>query len=157
MKWTIYELKKHHRTNNSFTYVMDPTVFLKNTDDDLVDAGPVEVKGNFHYVEAEERFVFQVNVICKLKMLCAITLKPVRVDLDFSTQLDFSTKIDDDYTNPIDGVTIDLDAYIWAEILIEKPMKVVSPHAYDNYIEEKTSLTETEIMEDNPFAKLKKQ
>ncbi len=157
MKWTIYELKKHHRTNNGFSYTMDPGSFLTDVTDDLVGAGMVDVKGVYHYIESEERFVFLLGIKCRLKMLCAITLDPVDVDLDFETQLDFSTRVNDDYTILIDGVTIDLDPYVWSEIMVEKPMKALSPHAYDNYKEGKAELTENEIMENNPFAKLKKQ
>jgi len=56
----------------------------------------------------------------------------------------------------IEGNSIDLDPYVFAEILLEMPMKVVSPHAYDHYEETVVTLDEEEKKESNPFAKLKK-
>lgn len=157
MKWTIHELRKHHRTNNSFEYVLDCNRYLGEDDDDLVDISPVNIQGTFFWIEQENKYLFDLKIKCVCTMLCAITLDEVEVPLSFSTTLEFANEIINDFTILIEGVTIDLDPYVWAEILVEKPMKVVSKNAYDHYLEDIVVLDQEELSEDNPFAKLKQQ
>jgi len=90
-----------------------------------------------------------------LVMACAITLEDVEVPLSFETELVFGTELVDDDVLPIDGITIDLDPSIWGEILVEKPMRVVSEHAYDHYSETRATIEADEPETANPFAKLK--
>ncbi len=157
MKWTIHELRKHHRTNNSFEYVLDCNQYLGDDADDLVDISPVNIQGLFSWIQQDKIYLFELKIQCVCTMLCAITLEEVEVPLSFSTTLEFAQEIFDDNTILIEGVTIDLDPYIWAEILIEKPMKVVSKHAYDHYQEDIVKLDLEELIDNNPFAKLKQQ
>jgi len=156
MKWSIHELRKHHRTENSFEYDMDCHDFLE-PGTDLVDVSLAHVRGENYWDEQEDMYVFMLNINCHLTMLCAITLKEVDVPLAFDTKLEFAHRPIDDNTILIEGETIDLDPYVWAEILIEKPMKVLSKHAYDHYVEDIVELEEEEKLEDNPFAKLKEK
>ena len=78
---------------------------------------------------------FDFNITTSISMLCSLTLEEVNVDLDFETQLNFSVEYIDDDTHVLEGITIDIDQYIFSEILIEKPMKVYSPNALDEYEE----------------------
>lgn len=157
MKWTIYELRKLVLTNNQFSYQFDPTSFLTEEDYfELISMDQIEVKGNFQYIHEEELFIFDVQVKTNIVMPCAITLEPVDVPIEFETSLEFSKTIVDDSTYLIDGITIDLDSVIFAEVMIEKPMKVVKPGAYEDYHEELVELDQEEQIQNNPFAKLKK-
>jgi len=156
MKWATNELQKLVHIDNSFRYSADFTGFLKEDMVDLMDISPVEVSGTFHYLEADSRYLFEVEIDCILTMPCAITLDPVEVPLRFETELVFGKNPDDDNTLPIEGNTIDLDPAVFAEILIQKPMRVLAPNAYDHFNEEIVTLDEDEKNDSNPFAKLKK-
>ncbi len=155
LKWTIHELIKRAKNNNFIEEQIDLRPFLSSGFEDLADIVDTEVNGHYHYYEDEELFVFKLNVKTKLIMLCSITLKEVPIDLDFQTQLNFSTNYVDDDTHIIDGITIDLRPYVFSEILIEKPMRVIAPGAEKLLDEENTEMTEDEKLENNPFAKLK--
>jgi uncharacterized metal-binding protein YceD (DUF177 family) len=156
MKWATHELQRLVHIDNSFRYTADLAEFLNEDLVDVMDIGPAEISGTFHCMEEEGRYLFEVNVECTLTMACAITLDPVSVPLRFDAELEFGKDPQDDYTIPIEGNTIDLDPAVFAEIMIQKPMRVLSPHAYDHYQEEIVTLDEDEKNESNPFAKLKK-
>ena len=155
MKWTIHELIKRAKNNNFIEEQIDLRPFLCSDFEDLADIVDTEVNGHYHYYDDEELFVFSLNIKTKLIMLCSITLKEVPIDLDFQTQLKFSTSYVDDDTHIIEGITIDLNPYVFSEILIEKQMRVTSPGAEEILDEENTEMTEDELLENNPFAKLK--
>ena len=157
MKWSTNELRKLVHIDNQFQYTADMKAFIDDKYIDLVDISLVAIKGNFQVVEDLDQYVFGVEVECTLTMLCAITLNEVEVPLHFTTDLVFGHKLVDDNLHEICGSTIDLDPYIFANILIEMPMKVVSEHAYDNYSEPIITLEDTEEKAKNPFEKLKKE
>jgi uncharacterized protein len=157
MKWATHELRKLIHIDNQFRYVADMQAFLNDKLIDLVDISSVEVAGSFLYLEKEDQFVFDVTVDCTLTMLCAITLEEVAVPLHFETDLIFGHDLEDDNLYPIEGNTIDLDPVIFANIVIEMPMRVVSEHAYDHYEEPIVSLDEEEVPDSNPFTKLKNE
>ena len=156
MKWATHELRRLIRIDNQFEYVADMSAYLNEKLIDLVDISPVEVTGSFEYLEKENQFMFDITVDCTLTMLCAITLEEVAVPLHFETDLIFGHDPEDDNLYLIEGNTIDLDPVVFANIVIEMPMKVVSEHAYDHYEETIVTLDEEELPDSNPFTKLKK-
>jgi len=156
VKWTIHELKKRVYSNNELNQVINLDRFLTDDFNDLIDISPTKVTGYFEYDKENDIFEFYLSIETTLTMLCSITLKEVKVDLDFDTVLNFSQTEEDDDIHLVEGITIDLDPYIFSEIITEKPMKVISEDAYEEYQEEKETLTEEEIVENSPFAKLKK-
>ena len=155
MKWSISELNKYRLTNNTFDYLADFQSFITDDLIDFIDISLVSVSGSFRVIEAFAEYVFDVKVNCTLTIACAITLKPVEVPLEFETSLKFSTSLVDDSVYLIEGNTVDLDPVIWANILIERPMRVVSDDAYEYYQEEIVTLDEDEKIAANPFGKLK--
>lgn len=155
MKWSIGELNKYRLTNNTFDYIADFHSYITEDLIDFIDISKVSISGSFRVLEAFSEYVFDVTVKCTLTLACALTLKPVEVPLEFETSLTFATTLIDDSVYLIEGNTINLDAVIWANILIEKPMRVVSDDAYNEYNEEYTTLDDDELKEANPFGKLK--
>lgn len=155
MKWSINELNKFRLTNNTFDYVSDFHSFITDDLIDLIDISDVSVSGSFQVLEAFEQYLFDVKVQCTLTLACAISLKPVEVPMEFETTLSFATSLIDDSVYLIEGNTVDLDPVVWANILIEKPMRVVADDAYDDYIEEIVTLDEEDKLSKNPFGKLK--
>ncbi len=157
MKYTVSELRKHCHTDNRIAYMFDGNEYLSDDYPDVVKTSAVVVNGTFMVDEHADRFTFDLEIACELTMLCALSLKEVIVPLSFRTTLAFADVAADDSILLIDGVTIDLDPYIWAEILVEKPMKVESKDARKHYREEIVTLDESEKLADNPFAKLIKK
>ena len=150
MKWTTHELIKLENVNNEIEEVVDLTDLIDNTD--IIKISPVQVTGDFEIYDAEE-FVFYLDIKCTLVLPCAITLDEVEYLVDLSVEEVFSARKDGE-TNIIDGITIDLLPIIWSNILLDKPMRVVSKHAYDNFDLENTEFEEEE--KENAFASLKK-
>ena len=157
MKWTIHELIKRSKTNTDLEFSLDLNGFITEKNEDLDSISITEVKGYFDAIKEKDLFVFDLNIKTQLTMLCSLTLKEVLVDIEFNTQLNFSTNPVDDDTHLIDGITIDIDQYIFSEILVEKPMKVYDPEALANYKEDIHEMDEEELMSSSPFAKIKQQ
>lgn len=156
LKWTIHELIKKSKIDTDINFTLDLFGYITEEIDDLSNISETEINGFFDYYEDEELFVFDLNINTTLTMLCSLTLKEVEVNLDFETQLNFSTQLIDDDTHLIEGITIDIDQYIFSEILIEKPMKVYAADAEKNYHEDIYELDEEELVTSSPFAKIKK-
>lgn len=152
MKWTIQELRKLSRNLHHIEGVIHVKSFI-TPEDDILDIKDVQLKGEFHLIERDNIYVFDLDVQTTLTMSCAVSLKEVEVPLHFQTSLEFAESFVDDNTHIIEGITIDLDPVIYSEILIEKPMRVVHPDAYLDYHEEIETLDEDET--NNPFAALK--
>ena len=150
MKWTTYELIKLVNVNNEINETIDLSSYIKETDIEKIS--PVKVTGDFEVYDSEE-FVFYLNIKCTLTMLCAITMKEVEYPMDIEVEETFSVNKSEDYII-IDGITIDLLPIIWSNIILEKPMRVLSENAYDEVTYE---TTEIEVVEkENAFANLKK-
>ena len=156
LKWTIHELKKKVNSDNDIDQVIDLRSFITEDFNDLEDISPTEVTGYFEYLKEDDIYAFYLTVRTTLTMLCSITLKEVKVPLNFDVELYFSETTDEDDIHVLDGYTVDLNPYIFSEIITEKPMRVTSKDAYDQYHEEKETLKEEEIVSNSPFAKLKK-
>lgn len=156
VKWTIHELKKKVYSDNEIDASVDLSSFVTEDFNDIKKISSTQVTGYFFYEEEEDIYTFSLDIQTTLTMLCSITLKEVDVALDFHSDIMFSETTEDDDIHKIDGITIDLLPYVFSEIVTEKPMKVVSEDAYENSDEEQETLTEEEIVENSPFAKLKK-
>ena len=156
MKWTIHELIKKVKNQNDLFFLLDLNRFITKKEEDLVKIGETEVSGYYNYYKDDNLIVFDLNIKTIITMLCSLTLNEVNVNLDFNAVFNFSTEYIDDATLLIEGITIDIDQYIFSEILIEKPMKVYAPEALDTYKEDIFVATEEELITNSPFAKLKK-
>ncbi len=155
LKWTIHELIKKARNENTFNITLDLSKYITDDFEDLVAISETQVTGEFEVLAENVLFVFNMNIKTVLTMLCSLTLKEVPVKLDFDTELRFSTEYIDDDTHELEGITIDLEPYVFSEILVEKPMKVISEEARKEYVEENFEIPEEEIIENSPFAKIK--
>ncbi len=149
MKWTIHELIKKQATNNKFKAIIDFTEDIKGTD--ILDISEVEVYGDYEVFDSSE-FVFYINIKCTLTLECAITEKLVPFEIDLQVEEVFSID-EDEESNTIEGITIDLLPIIWSNIILEMPMRVVSENAYDNFELDNTEFDDNEI--ENAFLNLK--
>lgn len=156
LKWTIQQLIKKAKNDNFIEEKLDLRNYLSDKQEDLTDILDTEVVGQYHYYHDDDTFVFDLHIKTTLIMICSLTLNEVPVKLDFNSQLKFSVNYIDDDTHVIEGITIDLVPYIFSEILVEKPMKVIAKGAEKSFKEETVELDQIEIDELNPFANLKK-
>lgn len=127
MKWSTHELIKLVSHNNEIDETVDLTEYIHDTD--ILRISPVEITGDFDIYDQDE-FVFYLNIRCTLTLPCALTLKEVEYEMDIETEESFTYKENDD-SNIIDGITVDLLPIIWSNIILEKPMRVLSENAYD--------------------------
>ncbi len=127
MKWTTHELIKQETINNKIDEIIDLSEYIDQTD--VIRISPVKVTGDFETYDREE-FVFYLDIKCTLILPCALTLKEVEYEIDIETEEVFTFTESED-SNIIEGITIDLLPIIWSNIILEKPMRVLSENAYD--------------------------
>ena len=150
MKWTIQELIRQYNMDNTFIGEIDFSDYLENTDIEKISK--VSVEGDFEIYSDNTEFVFYMDIDCVITLPCAISLEPVDVTLSFGVEETFSTVKNDDF-NYIDGITIDLLPIIWSNIILEKPMRVISENATNNFEKDNVEFETDNI---NPaFSKLK--
>lgn len=149
MKWTLAELIKKQNIDPTYGGTFDFSDWIEKTD--IMQISPVVVEGEFEVYDNEE-FIFYSSISCTLIMECALTLKDVAVELRFETEDVFST-YEDENNYKIDGITIDLLPIIWSNILLEKPMRVLSENAYENFDSGNTEFEDENT--NNAFSKLK--
>ena len=151
MKWTVQELIKLQNIDNKFEATLDYSSYLDKTD--IIKISPVEVKGDFEIYDSS-LFEFYIEIKCTLTLACAITLEEVLYEVDIVAEETFSSEKSEEY-NPIEGITIDLLPIIWSNIILEKPMRVLSKNAYDKLETEIIELDEDKSI-NNAFADLTK-
>lgn len=92
--------------------------------DDIKDISDVKVKGNI--TNNDYLIELNLNISCNLTLICSISLK----DVDFPVNINVNEELseeDSEEFNKILNNSIDLLPIIWQNILMEIPMKVVSP------------------------------
>lgn len=100
--------------------------YLKNSD--IKDISKVKVNGSI--VPVEDNFELRLNIKCSLTLTCSISLKdvPYNIDIDVNEVIgDSNSDIDIEENNKIINNTIDLIPIIWQNIILEVPLKVISP------------------------------
>ena len=89
----------------------------------ILDMQKVNVKGNLTY---NEEYILKVNIKGEMTLPCSLTLEPVNYPFD----IDIDENIDEFIENSKKTQkTIDILPIIWENILMEIPMKVISPNA----------------------------
>ncbi len=127
MKWTIHELRKLQNIDKEFDGVVNLSSYIENTD--IIRISPVDIIGNFEIYD-DSLYEFYFDIRCTLTLSCAITMVEVPYEIDISVEEIFSQDINDDFNN-IEGITIDLLPIIWSNIILEKPIRVISENAYE--------------------------
>ncbi len=104
-----------------------PKEMLKGTDVEQLDN--VEIKGSITRSIIDE-YLLSLNVKGVMIIPCAITLEPVSIpfDIAFEEVLNEISEENAEINRNIEN-TIDILPIIWENILVEIPMRVVSPEA----------------------------
>ena len=91
--------------------------------DDIRDISKVSVNGSI--TNDGYMLSLRLNIKCILTLICSISLKDVKYDIDTSIEEEISEENDENMK--ILNNSIDLLPIIWQNILMEIPIKVVSP------------------------------
>ena len=91
--------------------------------DDIKDISEVAVNGNI--TNDGYMLSLNLNIKCTLTLICSISLKDVKYDINCDIEEEISE--DSDENMKILNNSIDLLPIIWQNILMEIPIKVVSP------------------------------
>ena len=91
--------------------------------DDIRDISKVSVNGSI--TNDGYMLSLRLNIKCVLTLICSISLKDVKYDVDTSIEEEISEENDENMK--ILNNSIDLLPIIWQNILMEIPIKVVSP------------------------------
>ncbi len=96
------------------------------TKSDINDISKVKIKG--FITSNDNNYELQLNIKCNLVLTCSISLKKVdyKVDIDICEILGENDENLEE-NNKIINNTIDLIPIIWQNIILEVPLKVVSP------------------------------
>ena len=100
--------------------------YIENSD--IKDISKIKVSGKI--IQSHDNFELQLNIKCTLILTCSISLKDVPYTIDISvneTIGESNDSIDIEENNKIINNTIDLIPIIWQNIILEVPLKVISP------------------------------
>ncbi|MBQ9024017.1 MAG: DUF177 domain-containing protein [Bacilli bacterium] len=100
--------------------------YLENTD--IKDISEIKVSGDIR--PYENNFELNLNIKCTLTLICSISLKDVKYDIDIDINEiigESDESLDIEENNKIINNSIDLIPIIWQNIILEVPLKVISP------------------------------
>ena len=145
MEYKVSELKN----NLNKKLELNETINYKHKiKDDIVDVSDISVCGTYNYIKSTDTFVFHLTINGELKALSAVSLKEVKVFIDFDTDLFYTFKVADDDSFPIIGDSINLDEEIWGEIILNLPSRITLDG------EEFDESDNVALEKENPFSKL---
>lgn len=129
MKFHIYDLEEFE---NNVIHIDEPIQF-EETDvapnSRFTEISEVEVTGTGFYDSKSKEFVVGLEISYQVVVPCAITLKPL--DLELNTQVSevfgFGEVDDTEDVIRVDGDEVDLLPYIYSAVIAEIPLKVVDP------------------------------
>jgi len=98
--------------------------------EDIKDISKVTVTGNV--TSDGYMLCLNLNIKCTLTLICSISLKDVKYDINCDIEEEISE--DNDENMKILNNSIDLLPIIWQNILMEIPIKVVSPDVEEKNI-----------------------
>ena len=118
-------------TNLSNEILIDDEVeidksYLENTD--IKDISKISVKGSIK--PFENNYELSINIKCTLTLICSISLKDVKYDVNIDVNEIIGEDNEDiqlEENNKIINNCIDLIPIMWQNIILEVPLKVISP------------------------------
>jgi uncharacterized metal-binding protein YceD (DUF177 family) len=148
MKWSLQQLHKIQTFPHPFEETLDLTNEIESIED-IYEIGPVNITGKIYRVDDDSyEFVYKIKV--KLVLQCALTLDPVEYVFEEEYDEIYSTTESDD-TILIEKNTIDTYVMAWSNIIIDKPINVTRPDAYEVLKERGISLDDEVELDDDDY------
>ncbi len=135
MKWSIQQLRSFQRKGLE----IDETIKLDSISDlepEIRDLTPVHITGNAEV--NQNRAVFHLTIKGAMTLPDSVTLADVLYPFNIhSTEIfmfepDHGMDANEEDIHVVEGNTVDLIPYIQENILLEKPLKVISSEPTDN-------------------------
>lgn len=146
MKWSIQQLRKISNFPYDFQTEIDFSEYASNIDD-ILSMEKFIVEGKIYKVN-DDTFRFVYNFKVNVNLQCALTLDPVPYYMDY-TYDDVYSLIESEENFLIEKNTINLDEMVWTNFLLEKPINVTLPNAYEILKERGIVLDDTENLDDD--------
>lgn len=128
MKWSVQQLEKLTNTPYKFNLTLDFQEEIKKVED-ILEIKDVLVEGEIIKVNyGTYRLTYKMHV--PLVLECALTLDPVEYLIETEYDEVHSVENIDEYFL-IENNTLDMKSVIWTNILMEKPLSVTLPNAYE--------------------------
>lgn len=128
MKWSVQQLEKLTNTPYKFNFTLDFQEEIKKVED-ILEIKEVLVEGEIIKVNyGTYRLTYKMHV--PLVLECALTLDPVEYLIETEYDEVHSVENIDEYFL-IENNTLDIKSVIWTNILMEKPLSVTLPNAYE--------------------------
>lgn len=128
MKWSLQQLLKINKFPYFFEETLDLSAEIEGIED-IYEIGPVNITGSINRLD-DETYQFTYKLSVKLVLQCALTLDPVEYLFEEDYDEIYSTQESDDYIL-IEKNTIDTYQMAWSNIIIDKPINVTRPDAYE--------------------------
>lgn len=145
MKWSIQQLRKLQTFPYHFEETMDFSTSCSQVED-ILAMDITHVSGDIYRIDDDTyRFIYRFSV--NMELQCALTLEPVPYLMEREYDEVYSLHESEDVFL-IEKNTIDLREMVWSNILIEKPINVTLPNAYEILKEKKIDLNDTGDFDD---------
>lgn len=126
MKWSLQQLYKYNGKPFTFETTYDFKDYIINIDD-ILDIKEFHVAGTGQNLY-DDRFRFELTITGTLILECARTLVEVPFPITINTVEIFDKVVaEDEDVWMIEKNTIDLQDVVWEAILLQKPIRVISP------------------------------
>jgi uncharacterized protein len=116
----------------------------------IISMDPIKVIGSISKDDFEDYFL-NIDITGKMVLPCSRTLEPV----DYPFQIKVSENLEEDENFKKSQKTIDILPIIWENILLEIPMRIISPKASQMKTKGEGWELITEEKENHSLAKLK--
>jgi len=99
--------------------------YLENTD--IISISPIKVSGSIFKNDIGD-LDLNINVSGELVLPCSVTLEPVKYPFSFEINEIIDEKDENNLKKDVN--TLELKPYLWENILVEIPLRIVSENAY---------------------------
>lgn len=141
MKWSVSQLRKLTTNPYHFSLELDFSSEAEQVED-IQNIGIALVEGTISRVD-DDIFRCTYHLKVELVLSCSLTLEPVNYSMDFE-QEDLIGYANADYDDVVEisGNTIDLNAIVWDNIIVNIPIRIVRDDAYEILASRNISLEE---------------
>ena len=141
MKWSVSQLRKLTTNPYHFSLELDFSNEAEQVED-IQSIGIALVEGTISRVD-DDIFRCTYHLKVELVLSCSLTLEPVNYLMDFEQEdlIGYANENYDDVVE-ISGNTVDLNAIVWDNIIVNIPIRIVRDDAYEILASRNISLEE---------------